>query len=494
MVGFDLLTRPHLTWPLSWLRAPGPTTLCRSAGIVYLAHLSRVLIRWFGVRIDRRTLAVALGRGPNRTGGSPADTANVRAATRATGALLKLIETGLQRRGGSIPAAWVRGGTHPVIVTRGGSRNGTSSVDITTNVRWERGVGQILLHVVNVGEIFVGRHGHGTLSGRGCRDGRLLVGRLFAIPALVPNSSGGQGGVGALRQSLVASPLRVFHCPGVVVLMPGQGCTARKGLLAVNIRALVWPLPRVNSTMTRERAAVTEGLSATLALVGFLAGMHTLVDGQGRSLDELFPTSRVIANVGTDSAVDALMARKIAPPGKALPTRLAGVRLWGRLLRSGSRFGLEPGVHDRNHGLWHGLLHGLLHGNAHGRRGHVRGRQWRAPDRGWGGICVSRILGTMRRVWSVHGNLLWNGLTLLVLLLLLNLLKRLLGLLKLLSLLDLLGLLLDLLLDLLDLLNLLLKLLLDLLVDRHGSGLLESLGGGGTFIVQHTANSHRTRG
>lgn len=100
----------------------------------------------------------------------------------------------------------------------------------------------------------------------------------------------------------------------------------------------------------------------------------------------------------------------------------------------------------------------------------------------------------MRRVWSVHGNLLWNGLTLLVLLLLLNLLKRLLGLLKLLSLLDLLGLLLDLLLDLLDLLNLLLKLLLDLLVDRHGSGLLESLGGGGTFIVQHTANSHRTRG
>lgn len=64
--------------------------------------------------------------------------------------------------------------------------------------------------------------------------------------------------------------------------------------------------------MTRERAAVTEGLSATLALVGFLAGMHTLVDGQGRSLDELFPTSRVIANVGTDSAVNALCSNIVS--------------------------------------------------------------------------------------------------------------------------------------------------------------------------------------
>jgi hypothetical protein len=45
-------------------------------------------------------------------------------------------------------------------------------------------------------------------------------------------------------------------------------------------------------------------LSTSLAHVGLLASVDTLMDGQGRALDELLPAVGVIAHVRTDPAVD----------------------------------------------------------------------------------------------------------------------------------------------------------------------------------------------
>lgn len=46
----------------------------------------------------------------------------------------------------------------------------------------------------------------------------------------------------------------------MVVLVSGQGCAAREGLLAVLVGALVWPLSRVNPAMPGQGTAIAEGL------------------------------------------------------------------------------------------------------------------------------------------------------------------------------------------------------------------------------------------
>lgn len=46
-------------------------------------------------------------------------------------------------------------------------------------------------------------------------------------------------------------------------------------------------------------------LSAALAHVRLLAGVDTLMDSQGRTLNELLATGRIVADVGTNAAMDA---------------------------------------------------------------------------------------------------------------------------------------------------------------------------------------------
>lgn len=54
------------------------------------------------------------------------------------------------------------------------------------------------------------------------------------------------------------------------------------------------------------RAMESSYLAATFAHVRLLAGVHTLMDGQGRPLDKLLAAVGVLADVRTNAAVDAL--------------------------------------------------------------------------------------------------------------------------------------------------------------------------------------------
>lgn len=106
--------------------------------------------------------------------------------------------------------------------------------------------------------------------------------------------------------------------------MAGEGGSAGEGLLAVGVRALVRALSGMCPAMPGERAAVAEGLGcmsaikmsksignrtylcASLAVVRLLSSVHSLVHCQGRPLDELLAAVGPVANMGTDTAVDAL--------------------------------------------------------------------------------------------------------------------------------------------------------------------------------------------
>lgn len=106
--------------------------------------------------------------------------------------------------------------------------------------------------------------------------------------------------------------------------MAGKGSSASKGLLAVGIRALVRALSGVCPAMSGQRAAVAEGLGcmlaietrnfntngtnlcASLAVVRLLSSVHALMHCQGRPLDKLLAAVGPVANMRSDTAVDAL--------------------------------------------------------------------------------------------------------------------------------------------------------------------------------------------
>lgn len=107
----------------------------------------------------------------------------------------------------------------------------------------------------------------------------------------------------------------------MMVLVACQGGATREGFLAVGIGALVGSLSGVNATMSGQRARVTERLhailgasmvhgnwvaylAASLTHMGFLTRVDTLMDCQGRALDELLAAVGVVAHVRTDPAVD----------------------------------------------------------------------------------------------------------------------------------------------------------------------------------------------
>lgn len=161
--------------------------------------------------------------------------------------------------------------------------------------------------------------------------------------------------------------------------MAGEGGSAGKGLLAVGVRALVRALSRVCSAMSGKRAAVAEGLCASLAVVRLLSSVHSLMHGQGRPLDKLLAAVRPVANVRTDSAVDALVTSEITASRETLSTSTAWVGL-DRLLR-------------RRRGLLRHLLH--VHVGHAPHVGHFRIA--RELHRGW------------HRVWDVHRRLHGGG-------------------------------------------------------------------------------------
>lgn len=97
-----------------------------------------------------------------------------------------------------------------------------------------------------------------------------------------------------------------------------------------------------------EKRFVTN-LAATLTHVRLLASVHTLVNGQSRSLDELLTAVGVVADVRADTAVDPLcrmvsairnqnmtvdasrltMTRQIAATSEAFAASRTGESLWG---------------------------------------------------------------------------------------------------------------------------------------------------------------------
>lgn len=144
--------------------------------------------------------------------------------------------------------------------------------------------------------------------------------------------------------------------------MACEGRAAREGLLAIRIRALVWPFAGVDPPMASKRAGVAEGLercqrtsiqavsslvylATSFTHVRLLASMHACVHGQRRPLDELLVAIREVADVRADTAmypfyvaqsahikcktilVSHTMPRKVTTPCKAFGASRACERL-----------------------------------------------------------------------------------------------------------------------------------------------------------------------
>lgn len=137
----------------------------------------------------------------------------------------------------------------------------------------------------------------------------------------------------------------------------------------------------MRSSMPSQRAAVTEGLGASLTVMRLLAGVDSLVNSQGRSLDELLVALGVVADMRPDACVDSLMTGKVASSSETLATSAAGIgfnRSGGRLLllwwllRNMMHSHAGHAAHPRHiskaanlHCTMHRVLH--LHGGLHGR-------------------------------------------------------------------------------------------------------------------------------
>lgn len=114
--------------------------------------------------------------------------------------------------------------------------------------------------------------------------------------------------------------------------------------------------------MERGDVDMVAHLATSFTLMGLLASMDPLVDGECRSLNKLLPTTWVVANMWSDTAVNTLcyttlerfpinkrvlltMAGEVTSPGEPLATGTAWVGL-----RSGWRsLRLVCGMHRWSH-------------------------------------------------------------------------------------------------------------------------------------------------
>lgn len=183
--------------------------------------------------------------------------------------------------------------------------------------------------------------------------------------------------------------------------MAGEGGAASECLLAISVGAFVGTLSRMSPAMSGKRAAVAEGLCASLTVVRLLSGMHTLVHSQGRSLNELLSTLGPVANMGSNSAVNALVASKITASSESLATGTARISLDGLLRRRRGLLRHLLHVHVR-HASHVGHLGIALHCHGGGHR--VR-HMHRRLHRGWRWVGsgdtvrvgVLRVLRAVRR-------------------------------------------------------------------------------------------------
>lgn len=197
--------------------------------------------------------------------------------------------------------------------------------------------------------------------------------------------------------------------------MAGEGGSTGEGLLAIGVRTLVGALSRVCPAVAGKRAAVAEGLGAGLTMVRLLACVDSLMHSQGRSLNELLATARPVADMRSNTTVDAFMPSKVAASRKALSTGAAWVCLDGLLRRRLMvllllRHVLHVHVRHAAH-VGHLGVAGETHGGGH-RVGNVHRclhRGWR-----WVGSCdvvrvgVLRVLGAVGRGGSLHTGFVLN--------------------------------------------------------------------------------------
>lgn len=193
--------------------------------------------------------------------------------------------------------------------------------------------------------------------------------------------------------------------------MTGKGGSASEGLLAISVRALVRALSRMSSAVTSKGAAVAERLGTSLAMVRLLACMNTLVHSQSRPLNELLSTSRPVADMRTNTAVDAFMTSKIAASRKSLATCTTWVGLDGLLRRRRLLLRHLLHVHVRHAHVRH--LGVAVHCHCGGHRildVHRRvhgGRRWVGSSDAVR-VGVLRVLGTVGRGGSLHTGLVLN--------------------------------------------------------------------------------------
>ena len=162
-----------------------------------------------------------------------------------------------------------------------------------------------------------------------------MVGHMIAFGARL----GHHLGLGS-REGSRSRRRRLFDGSTVVILVSREGGAARESLLTICVGALVWSLAGVRASVASQGAAVAERLGTGLAVVWLLASMHTLVDGQSGTLNELLTAVRIIADMWPVSGVNALVASKIAAPRESFATSAARVgldRLLGRLGLLGHR-------------------------------------------------------------------------------------------------------------------------------------------------------------
>lgn len=149
---------------------------------------------------------------------------------------------------------WVRRRAHTISVSARGSRGWAAN----SEVRWQ---GSTLLQVLEVrsvtvhvgGQVHCGRHGHGSLARRGCRQGGTVARQMIAVRSSLLDTLRG-------CQCCCGSRGGFFNGTAVVILMAGQGRLACKRLLAVGIRAFVRTVARMCTTVAGEGAAVAKFL------------------------------------------------------------------------------------------------------------------------------------------------------------------------------------------------------------------------------------------
>lgn len=160
----------------------------------------------------------------------------MRAASRTAGTVgLMLLQARLQCRGGAV-AGRMRGWANRIVAAGRGSDGAAH-----THVHGERSalleVGKVIMASHTIAHVNAGGHGHGTVVWRRSGKRRTMAGHVVALRSSLcqslrlGRSKSGGGGGGSL-----------FNCATVVVLVSGKSGTAREGLLAVGIGALVGSL------------------------------------------------------------------------------------------------------------------------------------------------------------------------------------------------------------------------------------------------------------